>query len=63
LLAKKPWIVPLFGTRKVERLDENLGALAVNLSAEDIRELEQRSAQIGVQGERYPAQMLKLSGR
>lgn len=55
--------MPLFGTRKVERLDENLGALAVNLSAEDIRELEQRSAQIGVQGERYPAQMLKLSGR
>ncbi|CAN7343548.1 aldo/keto reductase [Mesorhizobium sp. LjNodule214] len=63
LLAKKPWIVPLFGTRKVERLDENLGALAVHLSADDIEELEQRSAEIGVQGERYPAQMLKLSGR
>jgi aryl-alcohol dehydrogenase-like predicted oxidoreductase len=63
LLAKKPWIVPLFGTRKVERLDENLGALTVNLSIEDISELEQRSAEIGVTGERYPPQMLKLSGR
>jgi aryl-alcohol dehydrogenase-like predicted oxidoreductase len=63
LLAQKPWIVPLFGTRKLERLEENLGALNVNLTDDDMREIEQRSAEIGVQGERYPAQMLELSGR
>ncbi|RJT31993.1 aldo/keto reductase [Mesorhizobium waimense] len=63
LLAKKPWIVPLFGTRKLERLEENLGALDVHLSSADIQEIEERSAEIGVQGERYPEQMLKLSGR
>ncbi|WEK49041.1 MAG: aldo/keto reductase [Candidatus Kaistia colombiensis] len=63
LLAKKPWIVPLFGTRKLERLEENLGALNVQLSAADTQEIEKRSAEIGVQGERYPEQILKLSGR
>ena len=61
LMAKKPWIVPLFGTRKLERFDENLGALSVALSADDLRELE-GSSRIVVRGERYPEAMLKRSG-
>ena len=55
LLAQKPWIVPIPGTTKLERLDENLGALAVELSAEDLREIDSASAKITVQGDRYPA--------
>lgn len=62
LLAKKPWIVPLFGTRKLERLDENLGALAVTLTPDDLREIETTSATIKIQGERYPEAILRLSG-
>lgn len=61
LLAQKPWIVPLFGTRKLERLDENLGALAVQLSAEDMAEIE--ASGITVEGARYPDDMMKLVGR
>jgi aryl-alcohol dehydrogenase-like predicted oxidoreductase len=62
LLAKRPWIVPLFGTRKLERLDENLGALRVSLSAADLGEIEQATSAIVVQGDRYPAEMLARSG-
>ena len=62
LLAQKPWIVPLFGTRKLERLDENLGALTVNLTPEDLREIRNELAAIPVAGERYPDAMMKLSG-
>ncbi|QPC91822.1 aldo/keto reductase [Mesorhizobium sp. INR15] len=62
LLAKKPWIVPLFGTRKLERLEENLGALTVRLSAEDVSEIENGSSRIGVQGARYPEEMMRRSG-
>ena len=62
LLAKKPWIVPLFGTRKVERLDENLGALAVTLSPEEFDEIDRLSAGFEVQGDRYPEEMMKRSG-
>jgi aryl-alcohol dehydrogenase-like predicted oxidoreductase len=63
LLAKKPWIVPLFGTRSVTRFDENIGALGVTLSAEDIADLETGSAAIGVTGARYPEEALKQVGR
>jgi aryl-alcohol dehydrogenase-like predicted oxidoreductase len=54
LLAQKPWIVPIPGTRRLARLDENLGALAVELTPDDLREIEGAAAQITVQGARYP---------
>ncbi|MGF6229605.1 aryl-alcohol dehydrogenase-like predicted oxidoreductase [Inquilinus ginsengisoli] len=63
LLAQKPWIVPIPGTRKLERLEENLGSVAVVLSADDLREIEQAASRIEVQGPRYPEDILKLSGR
>lgn len=62
LLAKKPWIVPLFGTRKLERLDENLGSLSVGLTPEDLGEIETTAAAIKIHGDRYPAEMLRRSG-
>jgi aryl-alcohol dehydrogenase-like predicted oxidoreductase len=63
LLAQKPWIVPIPGTRKLDRLEENLGAVAVVLSADDLREIDQAASRIEVQGARYPEDILKLSGR
>jgi aryl-alcohol dehydrogenase-like predicted oxidoreductase len=54
LLAQKPWIVPIPGSRKLERLDENIGALAVKLSPDDLREIESALSTITVQGARYP---------
>jgi aryl-alcohol dehydrogenase-like predicted oxidoreductase len=62
MLAKKPWIVPLFGTRRIERLEENLGAASVQLTAAEFEEVDKLSASFKVQGERYPEQMLKRSG-
>ena len=63
LLAQKSWIVPIPGTRKVERLDENIGAVSVELTAEDLRLIDGAVSKIEVQGERYPADFLKHSGR
>jgi aryl-alcohol dehydrogenase-like predicted oxidoreductase len=63
LLAQKPWIVPIPGTTKLHRLDENLGAVAIEFSAEELREIEEASSKIKVEGERYPEQMQKLVGR
>ena len=63
LLAKKPWIVPIPGTTKLSRLEENLGATSVELSAEDVRALEEASSAIKVEGERYPATHAKLIDR
>ncbi|RNC66009.1 MAG: aldo/keto reductase [Desulfuromonadales bacterium] len=63
LLAQKPWIVPIPGTTKLERLDENIGAVAVELSADDLREIDSAAAQITVQGNRYPEKLEKLTGR
>jgi aryl-alcohol dehydrogenase-like predicted oxidoreductase len=63
LLAKKPWIVPIPGTTKLHRLGENLGAVNVRLSADDLRELEAAAAKIPVQGARYPEELQKLVGR
>ncbi|WP_027684762.1 aldo/keto reductase [Rhizobium leguminosarum] len=60
LLAQKPWIVPLFGTRKLERFEENIGALNVTLDKADLDEIEH--ANIVVQGARYPEEMLRRSG-
>src|SRR5438105_652577 len=54
LLAQKPWIVPIPGTRRLERLDENMGAVAVQLTPDDLRDIESAASQISVQGGRYP---------
>jgi len=53
LLAQKPWIVPIPGTRKLERLDENLGAVEVDLTADDLRDINAAASQIEIQGARY----------
>jgi aryl-alcohol dehydrogenase-like predicted oxidoreductase len=63
LLAQQPWIVPIPGTRRIERLTENLGAADVELTADDLREIDQAAAQIEVQGARYPDFMQRLIGR
>jgi aryl-alcohol dehydrogenase-like predicted oxidoreductase len=63
LLAKKPWIVPIPGTTKLTRLEENLGATQVQLTAEDIRDLEDASSKIKLEGARYPASHATLVGR
>jgi len=63
LLAQKPWIVPIPGTTKLHRLEENLGSAAVELSADDLREIESAFSGIEVQGERYPEALQKLVGR
>jgi aryl-alcohol dehydrogenase-like predicted oxidoreductase len=63
LLAQKPWIVPIPGTRRLERLEENIGAVDVDLSSDDLREIEDAAAQISVQGARYPEHLERLTGR
>jgi len=63
LLARKPWIVPIPGTRKLERLDENLAAAEVELTRDDLREIESAASQIAVQGARYPEHLERLTGR
>ena len=63
LLAQKPWMVPIPGTTKLHRLEENLGAVNVELSPDDLRELERSAAKIPVQGARYPEELQKMVGR
>jgi aryl-alcohol dehydrogenase-like predicted oxidoreductase len=63
LLAQKPWIVPIPGTTKLHRLDENLGAAALELAADDLREIESAASRISVQGARYPEHLQRLVGR
>jgi len=63
LLAQKPWIVPIPGTRKPERLEENIGAAAVELTSDDLREIDSTASKITVQGARYPEQLEQLTGR
>jgi aryl-alcohol dehydrogenase-like predicted oxidoreductase len=63
LLTRKPWIVPIPGTTKLNRLQENLGALTVELSADELRQIQEALAQIKVQGDRYPPQLAALAGR
>jgi len=62
LLAQKPWIVPIPGTTRPERLDENLGALAVVLTSDDLRQIDAAASKIEVQGARLPEAMLKMTG-
>jgi aryl-alcohol dehydrogenase-like predicted oxidoreductase len=63
LLAQKPWIVPIPGTRKLKRLDENIGATAVELTSDDLRELDDAASKITVQGARYPEALMQMTGR
>ncbi|MDE3186790.1 MAG: aldo/keto reductase [Acidobacteriota bacterium] len=62
LLAQKPWIVPIPGTTKLSRLDENIGALAIELSADDLQQIESAAAKIKVEGDRYPEHIEKMTG-
>jgi aryl-alcohol dehydrogenase-like predicted oxidoreductase len=63
LLAQKPWIVPIPGTTKLHRLDENIGSLAVELTPADLREIDSAAAKITVQGARYPEKLERMTGR
>ena len=63
LLAQKPWIVPIPGSRKLERLDENIGAAAVELKPDDLREIESALSEITIQGDRYSQALTKMTGR
>ena len=63
LLAQKPWIAPIPGTTKRHRLEENLGASRIQLSADDLREIDRAASQIEVQGARYPEHLLQMVGR
>ena len=62
LLAQKPWIVPIPGTKKLERLDENIGAVNVELTADDLREIDSAASKITIQGARYPEALEKRTG-
>jgi aryl-alcohol dehydrogenase-like predicted oxidoreductase len=63
LLAQKPWMVPIPGTTKLHRLDENIGALSVELTADDLRTIETAASKITVQGARYPEKLEQMTGR
>ena len=63
LLAQKPWIVPIPGTTKLPRLEENLGGAAVELSAADLREIDAAASSVTLQGARYPQHLDRLTGR
>jgi aryl-alcohol dehydrogenase-like predicted oxidoreductase len=62
LLAQKPWIVPIPGTTKLERLDENIGSVSVELTPDDLREIDSAASQIKVEGARYPERLEKMTG-
>jgi aryl-alcohol dehydrogenase-like predicted oxidoreductase len=63
LLAQKPWIVPIPGTTKLHRLDENLGAVKIELTGDDLQQIEEAASKITVQGARYPAHLQQRVGR
>jgi aryl-alcohol dehydrogenase-like predicted oxidoreductase len=63
LLAQKPWIVPIPGTTKLRRLDENLAAVDVELTSIDLAEIQKAAANIQIEGERYPEHLMKTTGR
>ena len=62
VLAQKPWMVPIPGTTKLNRLEENNGALAVELTPEDLREIDAAASKIKVEGDRYPERLEKMTG-
>ena len=63
LLAQKPWMVPIPGTTKLDRLDENIGAVSIELTRDDLREIDEASARITVVGARYPERLEQMTGR
>jgi aryl-alcohol dehydrogenase-like predicted oxidoreductase len=63
LLSQKPWIAPIPGTTKLLRLEENMGATAIELTAEDLREIDRCAAKTAVHGARYPQDMERMTGR
>ncbi len=63
LLAQKPWIVPIPGTTKLHRLEENIGAASIELTPDDLREIENAASKISVQGDRYPEKLEQMTGR
>jgi aryl-alcohol dehydrogenase-like predicted oxidoreductase len=63
VLAQKPWIVPIPGTTKLARLDENIGAIALALTSDDLREIDSAASKITVQGDRYPERLEQMTGR
>jgi len=63
LLAQKPWIVPIPGTTKLSRLEENIGAVAVELTPDDLREIDEAASKITVEGARYPEKLEQMTGR
>jgi aryl-alcohol dehydrogenase-like predicted oxidoreductase len=63
ILAQRPWMVPIPGTTKLHRLEENIGAVNVNLTADDLRQLDEATSKIAIQGARYPENLQKLVGR
>src|SRR4030088_1555488 len=63
LLAQKPWIVPIPGTTKLDRLDENIGAVSIELTPDDLRDINEAASKITVQGARYPEKLEKMTGR
>jgi aryl-alcohol dehydrogenase-like predicted oxidoreductase len=63
LLAQKPWIVPIPGTTKLKRLDENIGSAEIQFTAEDLRDVESAASKISVQGDRYPERLEQMTGR
>jgi aryl-alcohol dehydrogenase-like predicted oxidoreductase len=62
LLAQKPWIVPIPGTTKVSRLDENIGSVAIKLTSDDLREIDSATSKITVEGDRYPEHLQRMTG-
>ena len=63
LLAQKPWFVPIPGTTKLERLDENIGSAAIELTPDDLSDIESAASKIAVEGARYPEKLEQLTGR
>jgi aryl-alcohol dehydrogenase-like predicted oxidoreductase len=62
ILAQKPWIVPIPGTTKLHRLEENIGAAEIDLTADDLREIDEASSEITVAGARYPENLERMTG-
>jgi len=63
LLAQKPWIVPIPGTTKPNRLEENIGAVAIELTPDDLREIDSAASKVTVEGARYPEKLEQMTGR
>ena len=63
LFRSKPWMVPIPGTTKLHRLEENLGAANVELTADDLRQLDEATSRLNIQGARYPENLQKMVGR